>query len=1828
MEAKEYKRNAHARKYVRAKVTRLCNDVAAGINSFELNKVLQCISALNEESVLLKEADNVVLSNLWDESQSDTLNEAAQTKELDVCDQYKVKMNECIVALESRRLQLQSSNVTRNVSRLKPETAPLPTYSGEAGESLEKFLYVLEATVAAHQYTEFEKLLMLQKCVQGRASVLLKSLETDKQSYADAKTLLQDAFAAPLMQTYNVLQRLVDLNLSTNKDPLFLVSEMRQIREAIGRHKVNINTVIQFFYWRALPESLKNQLIMITNESKPNLDQIESNIFVAIERDQNKNKGTENKSDGCVKSKTNNYAMNIEYVKNDQTKSKSGKTCTLCSGSHPYFQCDSYKTPVEKLKRIRELNGCVRCGYVNHTANKCKLNDLKCKICGGAHFPCLCTKPKKVYSKSESKSNPEPETFALNVNNSVVWTSQAETSKSGLALPTFSCNVGDETVRVMRDTGAQATLVLDSLAEKCNLPVVDRNVVLTINGFNGSKNYVTKVVAVPLNIEGKVETINAICVPEININLNVPLIGILVDKLTSKGCILADKLLSKESIKISDIQLVLGADYAYCNPIKTEVFGRNHDSTLLISPNGIMIEGNVDKLINDVEYFEIGCVESRNITSYSVCSSDKVYVADVNGRLSPEELQRAADDILDAQCLIHLGTDNSGKENSVELNTKLTTHVYDNTYRTENGRLVMPLMWNSSVQHLLGNNENLAKQILKSNFKKLSKDKEKLLLTDKVFQEQQELGIIQRIENFEQFKEENPQYSFLPHMSVFRMNKETTKCRVVYLSNITEINPSYPATVSHNQAIMSGPNLNQKLSSALLLLRFDTYLLVYDLVKAFLMIAMNKVDQSRLLLMWYRNVAKGDFTIVHYKAMRLPFGISCAPSLLMLALYKILVLDDDECDRDVTRLRRLAYTLIYMDNGSFTCNDVSQLQWARKELIKIFGSYQFNMQQFVCNDVSVQEEMDGETGTESPRVVGLFGLKYDRVEDSLSTGVLRLDPSADTKRRLLKSYAENFDIFGFNVPLLNRAKLFIHRLQCNSEISWDDRLGGHLQKEWQLICRQLNASTVQRLPRCLGDRNSSYKLIAFTDASRDLFGTVVFIQDLATRNVNFLLSKNRVVGKNLKNKSIPSLELNALSLGVEAVFDVKHELCSDKLCNPIKVAEMQIYTDSMISLNWLDGITNKLSKKQNKLSVFVRNRLFQIQKACEEYPVTFSFIAGEQNPADQVTRIVSSKQLNKSNFYSGPGFLSSPNSVPNLLSVTVPCPSFAVQSVVLSDTLSCQSIRSLIPVENYSSFAKYVRVYSLVLKFVRNLKLKRILENSESNELNLVNEAKIHILKCDQRAHFPECVDYFVNSSGKRSVPLIISQLNVFSDSNGLLRVRGKLNLKCFSNKSFPILLSKDSRLVDLIISSTHVRMGHTGKYSVLTEMRKEFYIPRFFSKVKTVLKSCFHCKRFNTNSLKLNQSSYRLERMKPSEIPFGSCYIDHFGPYYVKCHGIKQKIYLLLITCMFTRAFNSIICVDMTVASFLRAFQMHVHRYGMPSRVISDPGSTLVAGTNLLSSFLSDESVTSYLNQYDIKSLGITQFCKGNSALGSLVESGVKLYKRLIYGFIRNNCLSYHDFEFIISDVNHLVNKRPVAFKEAARDTFGDDIPDPITPEMLIYGRSLPSVGCIPSLHPVDEDPDYVASDNIRGAQSKLLKVRTNMLNLYREEFFSKLLEQAVDQKDRYCIKKHDLLHPGDVVLIKEKFQKSNDYPLALVKQTTINDLGEVTSAILKRGDTGEVVHRHASTLIPLLQLNQECLPAGTDTNFPAELKQPIASRPKREAATKAAKRIADQLL
>ena len=103
-------------------------------------------------------------------------------------------------------------------------------------------------------------------------------------------------------------------------------------------------------------------------------------------------------------------------------------------------------------------------------------------------------------------------------------------------------------------------------------------------------------------------------------------------------------------------------------------------------------------------------------------------------------------------------------------------------------------------------------------------------------------------------------------------------------------------------------------------------------------------------------------------------------------------------------------------------------------------------------------------------------------------------------------------------------------------------------------------------------------------------GVVNYIQDLDTRKVSFMLAKNRIVNKQLESKSISALELQGVLFGLDILLNTYQELKSDISVVPINISELTLYSDSMVSLNWINKFVNKLDKCQ-KYSVLVKNRL-------------------------------------------------------------------------------------------------------------------------------------------------------------------------------------------------------------------------------------------------------------------------------------------------------------------------------------------------------------------------------------------------------------------------------------------------------------------------------------------------------------------------------------------------------------------------------------------------------------------------------------------------------------
>ena len=152
--------------------------------------------------------------------------------------------------------------------------------------------------------------------------------------------------------------------------------------------------------------------MLITNNSKPTLTQIKNNMFEAnsryLSQMESKRKVKERFSDdqlGINLSTSATFATNVP----DSLKYKACKLCKATGSSlpdHSMSRCNNFPSSSEKIKRILELNGCIRCSSLAHQKDKCTTKfDYRCKLCSGWHLQLLCNEGQGKTKNGKSNEN-------------------------------------------------------------------------------------------------------------------------------------------------------------------------------------------------------------------------------------------------------------------------------------------------------------------------------------------------------------------------------------------------------------------------------------------------------------------------------------------------------------------------------------------------------------------------------------------------------------------------------------------------------------------------------------------------------------------------------------------------------------------------------------------------------------------------------------------------------------------------------------------------------------------------------------------------------------------------------------------------------------------------------------------------------------------------------------------------------------------------------------------------------------------------------------------------------------------------------------------------------------------------------------------------------------------------------------------------------------------------------------------------------------------------------------------------------------------------------
>ena len=157
-------------------------------------------------------------------------------------------------------------------------------------------------------------------------------------------------------------------------------------------------------------------------------------------------------------------------------------------------------------------------------------------------------------------------------------------------------------------------------------------------------------------------------------------------------------------------------------------------------------------------------------------------------------------------------------------------------------------------------------------------------------------------------------------------------------------------------------------------------------------------------------------------------------------------------------------------------------------------------------------------------------------------------------------------------------------------------------------------------------------------------------------------------------------------------------------------------------------------------------------------------------------------------------------------------------------------------------------------------------------------------------------------------VPSLVKDLNLFLDSYGLIRSKGRISKTLYFSDEVknPLLLAKNHPLTKLITKDAHERCKHLGMPTTISFLRNAgYWVPKARQVTRSILNSCTICKKYNSLCYKYppkpDLPKHRVNLIRP----FFHTGVDYTGHLWVEDPDTKQrsKMYILIFTCTCIRA-------------------------------------------------------------------------------------------------------------------------------------------------------------------------------------------------------------------------------------------------------------------------------------------------------------------------------------
>lgn len=979
-------------------------------------------------------------------------------------------------------------------------------------------------------------------------------------------------------------------------------------------------------------------------------------------------------------------------------------------------------------------------------------------------------------------------------------------------------------------------------------------------------------------------------------------------------------------------------------------------------------------------------------------------------------------------------------------------------------------------------------------------------------------------------------YVSLQH--VLKPDSTTTPLRIVTNSSLSDRNGN-----SLNSIMMKGPNALSDQRDVISRWRSYESALCSDLTKAYYSIETGELEKHLRRVVWRFGKLTEDWSYFGFNTVS--FGDKPAGVYLDIVINKsakkFKAIDPPAAQKIMTD----RYVDDLPTGGS--PEEVKRMAGERSDpndkfqtdgtLAQLLSDGNLNLKAIVTS---------GETDPEVINKLGKYvlGVRWNPTEDVVSidmecsplTELLNMDNINEvslTPKKLLGIINKPHDLLGLVAPITIRAMIRYRDLfDLETPFDWDTEIPLKEKLKWVVIFQifhEVSSITFQRSTKpksAVGDP----ELIGYFDGSDDAYAAVVYIRwtlSNGSYDVNLACAKAKVTP--LKRISTPRSELNG------AVLLTRLLLFYLKSCTKAGVTPKTVWIlgDSECTLASMEKTRGALGEYfGNRVGEALDNQS-RIQQFCDVgFDGEWWHISSDDNAADQPTRTDSTAKdvAPDSPWQKGRSYLYQP--VEN----------WPVDRNFAERKESCIPDEEILKrfrgqVNQINTVTSDVGVENLIDPCFTN-DWDRLIRRTQTLLLPFLRKRGIHdnsaMLEIAEKVWFKQAMSPTRQAVKEKKLTSLLVE-----EKDGLVVVVGRAKSgihKILGKEYLPVIMRK-TRVAYLIMLWAH-KENHDARDITMSIACQKAWIVGAKLLATSITDSCVRC-RF-LHRLKVEQKMAEL----PPTIqlpcpPFSNIGIDLTGPHSVHAMTNKRatlKVWNVLFVCLNTKAIAMYLAPGYSTNDFFVAYDSFISERGIPTTVHSDRGSQLVAAGKEVVEYDWDciaHRTSAQGTNWDFAPAG-AQWRNG------AVEIFVKKFKKSFELLYSKTRLNYAELSCAVKRIANVLNDRPLSVQKSMKQYPDADFLSPLTPNMLITGRSG-------SRAPLQRDIDY---DEL--PQDRLTFVEELELAWwcqYKVQYFSSLVptQKWVNAKRNICV--------DDIVLIEYKGKSApGTYRLGRVKEVEID--------------------------------------------------------------------------